>query len=555
MRLLFSILFTTFFHLLDGQGTIMEYGTNHLNELYPKKILICKDQVIELTAPDDHNPENCYHWSPVSDPYKYLRSITIEPQITTDYSVQITNYTTGESYIYFITVYVIDHIDLYETNNIEECMERRQLILNGELIGTRMNEVNYSQDNQAFIFFRRRINNNYYPDHKWFPVVAGKFKNAFLAPTPAGPFQLMDYYAVLKGTGTECISNPVSIKIHRLWIEKFKDPASPQNHFVVVDRNIHHEALASADCANFSWELRGSTKVWTLNQNESRQSETMIIDKLSVINKNTQDFRFSYGVIKVSCKDETNQEYISFSDKLELPDNGNSTTTNAIVRIMPQTFRASVFYKKDEAHPRYNFFVPHWFIYWRQGVGFTPPLINDVKFIDINLPEFEYFKINKVFGLYQKPIEPRSFDANTVLITQLASEEFSFPPVSELHGHKINGIHNYFSTYSHELEHAKIFLENWPNGYNAIEDTDKDYYNDNWEIAHSSNKFEVRKNVIKDTVDIYDPENKNSVGFLYEEFRCLNTEEELVRRDLIKKHDHADWSFDPNFIFNGKQWK
>lgn len=555
MRVLFSILFASFFNLLEGQGIILEYGTNHLNELYPKKILICKDQVLELTAPDDHNPENCYHWSPVSDPNKYLRSITIEPQITADHSVQITNYTTGESYTYFITVYVIDHIDLYETNDIEECMERRQLILNGELIGSRMNEVNYSQDNQAFIFYRRRINNNYYPDHKWFPVVAGKFINTFLAPTPAGPNQLMDYYAVLKGTGTECISNPVSIKIHRLWIEKFKDPASPQNHFVVVDQNIHHEALASPDCANFSWELRGSTKVSTLNLNQSRQSVNMIIPTLSVVNKNTQDFGISYGAIKVSCKDVTNQEYITFSDKLELPDNGNFNTNNAIVRITPQTFRASVFHKKDEPHPRYNFFVPNWFIDWRQGVGYTPPLVNDVKFIDTKLPEFEYYKNKKAYGFYQKPIQPRIFEANTVFITQLASEEFSFPQVSELHGHKINGIHNYFSTYTHELEHAKIFLENWPNGYNAIEDTDLDYYNDNWEIDHKSYDFKVRQTGIKDTVDIYDPDNPKSIGFIYEEIRRVKTEEELVLSSKVREHDHKDWSFDPNSRFNGKQWK
>lgn len=553
MRLIFSIFFTTLFQLSAGQGIIMEYGTNHLNEMYPKKILICKDQVLELTAPDNHNPENCYHWSPVSEPNKYLRSIIIEPQITTDYSVQITNYTTGESYTYFITVYVIDHIDLYETNHIEECMERRQLLLNGELIGSRMNEVNYSKDNQAFIFFRRRINNNYYPDHKWFPVVAGKFKNAFLAPTPAGAYQHMDYFAVLKGTGTECISNPVTIKIHRLWIEKFKDPASTQKNFVVVDQNIHHEALASPDCANFSWELRGSTKVWTLTQNESRQSENMIIDKLSVSNKNTQDFGIGYGVIKVSCKDETNQLYITYSDKLDMPDNGNSSTNNAIVRIMPQTFRASVFYKKDEPHPKHSFFVPNWFIYWRQGVGFTPPLVTNVKFLDINDKNFKEFASH--LGFFQRPILPRNFDANTIYVTQLASENSIFPPGSELQGFEITGIHNYYSTFTHELEHAKIFLENWPNGYNVSEDTDYDYYNDNWEINHSSFGFKVRQAGIKDTDDIYDQDNPKSTGTIYEEIRCVKTEEELVLTSKIREHDHKDWSFDPNFIFNDKQWK
>lgn len=539
------------------QGIVLEYASNHLNQLYPRKIIMCKNQVIELTAPDDNNPENCYLWQPCPDEFKHQRTILVEPLVTTDYSIQITNYTTGENHTYLITIYVIDHIDLYEINNIPECMERRQLTIKGELIGSRMNEISNSNEAKHFIYLRKRIDNAYYPDHKWFPVVTGKFSTTLLAPLPNGPSQTMDYTAVFKAGSSECASNTVSIKVHRLWIHKFKDAEAPQEHFVVVDRSIHHEALASPLCHSFEWELKAARKKWKLINNQERQSGNILIETNSIIGKNTQDFGISYGIIRVSCLDDINQSYITYSSPYKSIGTINEPPDNrSIIRDMPQPFRASVFYKKDDPHPQFNYYLPNWFVFWRQGLG-IPKEVSDIKFIDFNLPQFAAFKANKIYGVYQRPepIQPQIFEANSILMTQLASEDYPFSANSELAGQIIYGIHNYYSTWTHELEHAIIFKENWPSGYDITQDVDLDYYNDAWEDKHKVNKFKVRNAGLVDYEDLYDNNNPLSNGLNYEESRCFSKEDKLVLEGKISHNDHLDWSYDYTNNFNGKQWK
>lgn len=549
------------FSTSSSQGIVLEYAINHLNEMYPSKILTCKDQLIELIAPDDNNPENCYLWQPAPDQFKYQRIITVEPQITTDYSIQITNYTTGENHIYFITVYVIDHIELYELNNIQECMERRSLVLKGELIGERMNEISYSDTKKAFIHFRRLINNNFYPDHKWFPVVGGKFSNILLAPSPTEPFHTVEYYAVLKGPGLECISNPVSLKVHRLWIEKFKDPESPQDHFVVVDRSIHHEALASPDCTNYDWKLLGSLKSWPLSNKSERQSNQLIIQNTGLLNTKTSDFGKTNGIIFISCKDETGQKYVTFSDFFNSPNNGNSSSINEIIRVMPSAFRASVFFKKDEPHPKYNYYIPNWFEYWVKSIHSKIEKGTDkYSFIDLNDPNNNQYLSDR--GFYTPPYNPQNgLTPDCVYLTKNASETKKYIFIDYKSGklikeEKTTGIHTSVNTIYHEQEHRKIWFESWPYGYEIQQDLDLDLYNDTWEKNQKKYNFSPDRGIIPDLKDKYDVNNNNSNGTLYEEiFRCGQLEISMIKTGKIKDFDSYDWSYDPNSIFQGKQWK
>ncbi|MBK8956711.1 MAG: hypothetical protein IPM34_14315 [Saprospiraceae bacterium] len=155
------------------KGIIFEKAFSSSGIEYPRKIITCKEKVIELTAPVMDDPENCYLWQPVADMYKYSYQVTVEPQITTDYTIQITNYTTGASETYTITVYVVDHIDLYENQNISECMEFRPLHIQGILAGHRMDEISWSQQNYLYVLITE--GGQIYNKDPWFPVVGGEF--------------------------------------------------------------------------------------------------------------------------------------------------------------------------------------------------------------------------------------------------------------------------------------------------------------------------------------------------------------------------------------------
>jgi len=100
-----------------------------------------------------------------------------------------------------------------------------------------------------------------------------------------------------------------------------------------------------------------------------------------------------------------------------------------------------------------------------------------------------------------------------------------------------------FSTnFYHELEHWKIFYENWKDGYQTDLDLDNDGYNDEWEkmIAKSS-KYQFSP----DKDDTYKSNygsnwTDDGWGTWYEEDRCYEKE-----KQCINLMNQADWSFDP----------
>lgn len=117
------------------------------------------------------------------------------------------------------------------------------------------------------------------------------------------------------------------------------------------------------------------------------------------------------------------------------------------------------------------------------------------------------------------------------------------------------GISVFAETYFHELEHWKIFYENWKDGYQSDLDLDNDGYNDEWEDQNKSNEFPFNtKNDGKLPSDKYDPnytDYKNaSVGTRYEEERCREIQK-LHTNDMHLK----DWSYDVHKKYQGKLWK
>ena len=130
--------------------------------------------------------------------------------------------------------------------------------------------------------------------------------------------------------------------------------------------------------------------------------------------------------------------------------------------------------------------------------------------------------------------------------TQRASED------NDETGHR--GLHTFYETIAHESEHIVIWEEIWPGGvYVATQDTDNDFYRDDWERQHADIGggigFEVGRNDDY-TNGVILPGQISSVGYIYEETRCRQVEHNLIETAF----DNLDWSYDTTNINQGKQW-
>ena len=428
-------------------------------------------------------------------------------------------------------------------------MELTTLRLKGALMGLRMNEVSWSQLRYLHVILSAGNTKNY----QWFPLVEGKFSITLEAPLSYEAMRTIEYTAALQLGIDECLSIPLPIHVHRLWIEKFEDLEAPQKNFVVVDRPIRHEAKAAADCHSFEWELRSKEKQWILQNQYQKNSDQMQIEKSSIVNKSTSDFGIKHGIIRVSCKDATGRTHIVSSYKLVSP----HADTNVNSREMPNKFYASVFFKKDDAHPGYAGYIPNWFPYWLSPIQTNIKYgTNHYEFIDLNKPEFQKYSDLRAF---YNPVVTPEFHANHIYMTRKASEDHEYN-LKQKHPKPTivvitSGIHTCTNTVYHEQEHHAIWLENWPNGYDSNQDLDLDLYNDNWELKHDQFKFAIRQLGVPDLEDKYDINNKFSNGTKYEEARCEEIEVLFWLSGKTKENDPFDWSFDPLTLNQGKQWK
>lgn len=134
------------------------------------------------------------------------------------------------------------------------------------------------------------------------------------------------------------------------------------------------------------------------------------------------------------------------------------------------------------------------------------------------------------------------------------------------HGNIISGIHVFYGTVVHEVEHAIIDCEIWADGYDRNLDMDADGYRDDWELFFNMNIPPgappcIQFDLSGQNNDVYSgaympnllgncPNLNYSAGTEYEEWRCRDREANL-NFDLI---NDFDWSFDPSFEIQGKNW-
>lgn len=301
--------------------------------------------------------------------------------------------------------------------------------------------------------------------------------------------------------------------------------------------------------------------------------------------------------------------YIPYAKLPMLNDDFGTTHGDATVIENNQTSGAiqkdvKVFFRKDDMN--YNDDkLPNWFFYWSQI-----PLIQDLlqldgmylydikncKFNDTPTPykiplyfdknldpgvagstNFPYLKLEefkpsqcydqsgdkkqKIIAEYSK-----NGDQIKIRVGQIASEISGFCKGQEP---ERKGIHVFYNTIAHEVEHVKLKFEIWnythPSkpevfpGYNDIWDLDRDYYKDVWEEKDlvASKMFETESGTNQDRyISNYSDcfcFNKYpcSAGTQYEEERCRKVANELDYQAI----DKFDWSYDLYLKYQGKQWK
>ena len=190
---------------------------------------------------------------------------------------------------------------------------------------------------------------------------------------------------------------------------------------------------------------------------------------------------------------------------------------------------------------------PNWSYYWKQFV--------DKK------------KIGSL--IYVKEIEKYCGSKTPIacVLNRLTTRDVYYRQVaSEFSGYtSLNfGIHTFIEIIAHENEHVVIAEELWPNGYDKSKDSDGDFYPDWFEVSEIGKKYgfsvsdfcdsykidkKMCPNKLYDLKNISNPDNP--AGFYYEESRCADVQLGAT----VDSHDHLDWSYDKNNIFQGKNFK
>lgn len=270
-----------------------------------------------------------------------------------------------------------------------------------------------------------------------------------------------------------------------------------------------------------------------------------------------------------------------------------------------------VYFRKDDPNFQ-NSSVPNWFYYWSKTFHIQNLLsIPGIKLFDKSTCSFNINKSNLTLSIEYDP----TLNYNPVGTSTYGQNQFNLERAELWETYKsdhtkkscntrneplrfvcvnydpkynkiligkgcgfvkksLTGIHTFYSTVIHEIEHATIKCEVWKDGYDSLLDKDKDGHEDTWELTDPVAKifnFKIFKkpipnpNNLKD--DRYDSNyidtqlgtNIYSAGTEYEEHRCRGKETSSNKTAI----DVEDWSFDPplkktgetrTIQIQGKQW-
>jgi hypothetical protein len=393
-----------------------------------------------------------------------------------------------------------------------------------------------------------------------------------------------DLHPEAQAESLECVVEPIRI-------EFFRDKEERKAWKIVAGRPVQYFAKKGDDSESFSWILThvGANCTYQLQPIEpatlGRQG-TLEIEILWNENK-------FFGPVEVKVNNGAGGE-----DEKD----------------------AHLFFIKEAVNPVTN--NPNWFDFWQDNVviGFMKNSIPKIKTYNINTCQWEnntgYLSVPLAYDQtlhyeedYSETAESirgtygahRAFHSGNIEIGVTSENNFcSDESTMIVNQHQpeiliwlgsgaskkkgawrrsdktLVGIHTYYSTLIHEFEHARIFWENWNNGFINILDADRDKYRDGWEkIANSemdasnlSIKPYARFNSVldEDAYQRYDPDRlfenppKHSAGTEYEEWKARQAEYEIF--SVLHYINPFDWSYDPppgneenpKMRNQGKQW-
>jgi hypothetical protein len=348
--------------------------------------------------------------------------------------------------------------------------------------------------------------------------------------------------------------------------------------------------IGNGTCANF-------TPFWTVQAlNGVFQRERTNGLRINSMPASNADFGDKNGLVKVSNSINNIPNEESCEDK------------------KGKEVKVKVFFEKD-AMNNPNGTVPNWFYYWSQ-ISLIQNLLNSVPgFVMYDRPNCKFnqtpapVSLSLEYAGAKYPYSQTSgytLGTNLFAVDNMSKEDlFSVSPPSCIgitapqnlaivsYGNSqkieigegcgfqklrdvcnqasgiIEGIHAFYSTVAHEVEHARIASEIWsfthpndPNveaGYLLSYDEDRDNYKDIWErysIDGPTNGFNPDP-LTGGSDDKYDPNYLHcfcsgtcSKGTQYEEERCRAVEKSLNLNAI----NDFDWSYDPTRTHQGKNW-
>lgn len=380
-------------------------------------------------------------------------------------------------------------------------------------------------------------------------------------------------------TGLECTSS--------LHIVDFE---SGKKKKVVVNKEIDYRAKPDNGDPTWNWQLGSGNcstfaPFWTIQPlNSSFMAKKNKGAKITNMPLNNSDFGETNGQVRV-----------------------NNSTETSCLDSKGHDYKVKVFFEKDATNNP-DGTVPNWFYYWGQIPLIQSYLSNPAGFKLYDRPKCKFNNNNSPVNLslvYAGVKYPFNSSGNSTFgncnfnVKNMPKEDlFSFIPPScipmgsnhdeaivsygnnqiieigegcgftkakdicNLNLGNTEGIHVFYSTVVHEVEHAVIESEVWSytnssapsvdGGYLLSYDMDKDGYKDIWEqfVGFAFGFATGTDDSYSSTYASCFCSGTCSKGSMYEETRCRNKEQSLN----LSQIDLFDWSFDPSNTVQGKQW-
>ncbi len=509
-----------------------------------KAWVMCSHYKLILKPDIPHDEKYCYEWitgkiddynSPL--PSCSLFGYEVKPCSESGiYIINIRDKTTDKIlYTYCFVVYIIDRLDIWEQNNLTECMDENSFTkIAGVLVGKGVDRITTSKKIINLYFIAEPTYGTLIRT-EGLTIYKGRFQSEKVpVPRMDGQFKSVlssEYLYRIDGYLGEDVGGcggRIDMKVYRLWITKFHkaDAPSPDKWQVVVGEPIVHEVFALPNLTGGLWEW-SMPQGWAKLENANVQNGTAILisNGAPPFKINNSFFGNNKGVVQVKYTDKTGKIYQVRSS--EIPSKNNISQS---VRAMETMKKATVFYNKFD---QFYSGIPNWYKFWKEVVhyGETHP------------EKYEYGP-GDVYG--KTEYLPYQFRDMTFEIT--------YHDICNCYNDvtkRFGGIETFYEVVAHEKTHVEIKRIKWPTKrYVAILDlTDVDYVPEWFENQHSSTNYPYDNTRNDRSIK----NGGTGVDNNYEEDYCKAIER-ILNSTIF---NDQDWSYDkylPTFC-QGKQWK